>query len=175
MPILGDCAQALEGGVGTSPSGQAGLDAGDDGGKVRKVLIVQAAATNQFPYPLDGIEFGAVGRQEMEAEMTGDPLPPRFMEIGVVIARIIADDDNLAVLARGEALEFAEELPAGSRIEHSLGLRHHQFSVGKTNRTKEADAFARRGVATNRIANLRRHPQAAARAVLLEMHLIHGP
>jgi hypothetical protein len=30
-------------------------------------------------------------------------------------------------------------------------------------------------VATNRIANLRRHPQAAARAMLLEMHFIHGP
>jgi len=175
MPILGDCAQALEGGVGTSPSGQAGLDGGNDGGKIREVLIVQAAAANQFPDPLDGIEFRAVGRQEMEAKMTGDLLPPCFMKVGVMIARVIADDDNLAVLARGKALEFAEELPAGGGIEHSLGLRHQQLSIGKTNRAKEADAFTRRGVAANRIANLRRHPQAAARAMLLEMHLIHGP
>ena len=175
MPILGEGAQAAESAVWARPRAQAGRNGSHDAIKVREVLIMQTAATNQFPNPLNRIELRTIRRQEVEMEMIGDALAPRRMEAGMMIAGIVANDDDLAVRFTAAALQFAQEIPTGARIEHPVRSRHHQLAVTEANRTKEADAFARRCVTADRIDDLWRHPQTAARAVLLKMDFIHGP
>ena len=73
-------------------------DRRDDVAKFRNVPIVEAAAGSQFPDAFDGVEVRAVRRQEMEDKLVGDLPAPRFVQVGVVIASIADDHDNLSAL-----------------------------------------------------------------------------
>src|ERR1035437_1002727 len=174
MPMLGDAAKALKRGVRARPRVEARSDGGRHALQRREVLIVQAPAAKQFPHALDGIEFRAIGRQEVQAEVAGHFLPPRCVQLCMMVAGIVADDDLPAGVA-AEPLQFAQERPASLRIEHAFRPRHDQFAVRQAHRPEEADALARRRVLADRIGDLGRNPEATARAVLLEMHLIHRP
>lgn len=173
--MLNDSTKSAEGGVCAGPLSETGLNGGNNIIERRKVLIMQAAAANQFPDSFNGIKVRAVRRQEVQSEVVGDPCAPRRVEGGMMIAGIVNDDDHAAPWPAADALKLPEEIPAGLRIEHSLGRRHGQLTVLQSDSAEETDAFASRGVQANWIGDLRWNPQAAARAMLLKVHFIHGP
>lgn len=175
MPILEDTAEATKGGIRARPCLEARLDGGDDCVQSREVLFMQAAAPHQFPNSLDRVELRAVGRQEVQTKVIHDFSPPGRVHVGMMITRIVDDDDYLASRLTTDALEFAQEIPASPRIEHAFGPRHHHFAVLEADRAEEADAFAGGGMKANWILHLGCNPQTATRAVLLEVHLIHRP
>jgi len=93
----------------------------DDAVQRGAVLVVQAAAPNQFPNALDRVELRTVGRKKMQVKVSGDLGSPSSRQDGVVIARVVDDDDDLASALPAHALEFPQEVPAGDRIEHAFG------------------------------------------------------
>lgn len=173
--MLNDPTKPMEGSVWAGPLSEARLNGGDNIIERRKVLIMQAAASDQLPDSFNGIKVRTVRRQEVQSEVGGDPGAPRRVDSGVMIAGIVNDDDDAAPRPTAYALKLAEKIPTGLRIEHSLGWRHDQLAVLKPDSAEETDAFASRGVQANRISDLRWNPEAATRAMLLKVHLIHGP
>jgi hypothetical protein len=162
MLMLNDRTEAAQGSIRTGPRFEPRLDGRCHVFKLRKVLIVQAAAPDQLPDTLDWVEFGAVGGQKVQTKVICDFLPPSRMQLGMVIAGIVYDDDDLTPGSAAEPFEFAQEIPAGARIEAAFGVRHHQPAVFEANRAKEADAFAGRSMHAERIVHFGRHPQCGS-------------
>ena len=94
--MLNECAEATEGGVWPRPRVQSGDDRVENTVQGGEVLIVQTRAADQFPNSLDRVEFRTVRRQEMQSKVAGHLLSPVRVKAGVVIARIVGDDDNFA-------------------------------------------------------------------------------
>jgi hypothetical protein len=60
-----------------SPFRELSFDGSDDAIEEGKVAVVEAESAGEFPDSFDGIQFGAVGRQEVQAEI-GDLLDAPF-------------------------------------------------------------------------------------------------
>jgi hypothetical protein len=60
---------------------------------------VQPKSGSNFPDAFDGIELRAVGRQEKQDEVWSSGLSPFQVKVGVVILRVVDDDDDLATAA----------------------------------------------------------------------------
>jgi hypothetical protein len=58
-----------------------------------KITVVKTAATRQLPDPLNGMPFGAVGRQKVERETFGLLLPPFSVKPGVMVFGIVRNHD----------------------------------------------------------------------------------
>lgn len=79
---------------------------------------MQTAAPGEFPHSLDRIQFGAVGRQEVQSEaMTGLLFSPAFVETSVVIFGIVGDDDDAAAGSGAGTSEVTEKAEEGFVIE----------------------------------------------------------
>ena len=173
--MLYEVAQATKRRVGPTPVKEARLDRGDDVIKGWKVVVMKTRASNQFPNALDGVEFWAVGREEMQSKVTGYVLSPLGVKRGVMVTRVVGDDHDFTIGASAAAFKTAQEVPARLRVEHSFGARHDELAVAQPHRAEVADALARGSVPAHRIGHLGRNPHAAARSVLLEVHFIHSP
>ena len=173
--MLGEATKTLKSGVRTRPLAEARSDGGHHALQGREVLIVQAPAAKQFPHSFDGIELRAIRRQEVQAEVAGHFAPPRGVQLCVMVTGIVADEDDLPTGVAAQTLQFVQEGPASLRVKHAFRSRHDQFAVPQAHGPEEADALARRRMPADRVGHLGRNPEAAARAVLLEMHLIDRP
>ena len=175
MPMLSDTAEPRKRGIRARPCTKTRSDRCNDVAQFRKILVVETAAANQFPDPFDGIEFGAVRRQEVEGKMVGDFLAPPFVQTSVVVASIVDDHYNLSAAVSRDAFNPSVEPPAGASIEHPIRWRHDQFAILQAHSTKVTDALASRGMRADRVEDSRWNPHATAGAMLLEMHFIHSP
>ena len=175
MPILDDATESLKGGIGARPSKKGRCDRSDDVVECWEVLIVKAPSADEFPHPLDRIEYRAVGRQEMQSEVAGNFSTPSCVDGCVMIPGIVDDHDRTPTAFATEAFQFSQEVPTGLRVEHSLGSGHHEFPVPQTYCAEETDGFARGCVLADGVTHFRRNPHAASRTMLLKVHLIHGP
>ena len=164
--MLSNTTKASQGGIRSRPCTKAWSDRGDDVPQLGKVLVVEAAPANQFPDPFDGIEFGTIGREEVENKVVRDFVAPFFVQTGVVIASVVDDHDYLSSGGLGDAFDLSIEVPASAGIQHPLRRRHDQFPVLQAHRTKVTDAFARWRMKADRVSDLRRNPHAAPRAML---------
>lgn len=129
MPMLGDAAKTLQSGVRSRPLLEAGSDGGDHAVQSWEVLIVQAPAAKQLPHPFNGIKLRAIRGQELEAEVGRHFPSPRRVQLGVMVAGIIADEHDLATGGAAQTLQFAQEGPASLGVKHALRLRHDQLAV----------------------------------------------
>ena len=93
----------------------------------------------------------------------------------MVVPGVVGDDHDPTTAAASTPAQRAQKAPTGLSVETTLGFGDDQAPVANPHRTEVTDAFARGGMAANRVANLRRDPHAAAAAVLLEVHLIQCP
>jgi hypothetical protein len=69
---------------------------GNHGVEVWKISIVQATAPSQFPNALDRIQLRAVGRQIVQCKVCGVLLSPLLVQSGMMISRVVSDDNHSA-------------------------------------------------------------------------------
>lgn len=167
--------EATQRGIGPRPSDELRVDDLNKFEERREVSVMKPETTKQFPDTFDGVELRAVRRKEQQHKVGILRPTPREMEVGVMVLRIVDDDDDLAAATASGPAQLAQETPTGLSIKTPFGLGGDEPSVGDSDCTKVADAFARRRVAADRIAYLWRDPHAAAAAMLLEMDFIHRP
>jgi len=170
-----DRTETTQGAVWSTPDGELCVDDLDEFVEGGKVPIVQPELTQEFPHAFNRIEYRAVGRQEMQSEVAGNFSTPSCVDGCVMIPGIVDDHDRTPTAFATEAFQFAQEVPTGLRVEHSLGSGHHEFPVPQTYCAEEADGFARGCVLADGVTHFRRNPHAASRTMLLKVHLIHGP
>lgn len=169
-----DGAKAFEREVGAGPKPEGWLKCRAYRIECLEVTVVHAAPPRQLPDSLYGVEFGTVGRQEVQLENRLNAAPPRLVHAGVMVAGIVDDNDHFPACSP-VALELFEKLQASFAIKIAAGPRCHQFAVAQTHGSKVADRLSCRGVQADRIMILGRHPHAAPRAVLLKMHFVERP
>ena len=129
----------------------------------------------QFPDALGGVQFRAVGRQEIQAEALGFLLSPVPVQAGVMILGVVGNHHCPSRPARAGRTELLQELPAGQGVELP-GLRpEEEATIAQADRSMVAHALAIGRVKQYRVAGFGRDPHLTARAVLLKMHFVHSP
>ena len=136
---------------------------------------METESTGQLPYSLDRVEFRAVGREEVQAEVFRVALAPVSMENAMVVLGIVKDDGHRAVRPEGNTSQLAEESKEGLGVEALVLTPVHQLAIPQPYSSKVSDTFSRRMVQQHRVANLGRHPQAAPGAVLLKVDFVESP
>jgi len=136
---------------------------------------METEPTREFPDALDWVQFGAVGRQEVQREALGALLPPLLVKSRVVISGIVRDHHDAPSGSRGGRPQRLEKLPAANGIELTRLAPKEEPSVPQANGAKIANAVPTRMVMQNRVLDFGRNPHPAARTMLLEVHLVHGP
>lgn len=136
---------------------------------------MQAQTPRQLPYPLDGVQVGAVGRKEVEFKMARLPEPPRPVEACVVVVGIVRDDhDPASRFARG-LLQLLHKGEERLFVEAVVFPPKNKPPILQADRAEVTHTVARRMVQQYRILDFRGHPHATARAVLLKVNLIECP
>ena len=172
--MLKDATKTLQGSVRARPNPKSRLNCRNEFVQIREVTIVETATPDQLPHAFDRIEFWTVWRQEMQAEVVGHQAAPGRMQVGMVIASVVQDDDHFPMRAVVPS-EFGVEIPAGVGVKDAIGSGHDQLAVVEAYRAEKTDALACRRMEANGVSQFRRNPQAAARTVLLKMNFIQRP
>ncbi len=146
-----------------------------DGIQLGKVAVVKAPTSSQLPDSLDGIEFGAVRREEVEAEMFGARLPPGSVEAGMVIAGVVGDHDGSAPTTAGGVPQLAQERMTRDGIKGAFLAPEHKPAVADPDGSEVFDALAGRVVKKHGVLHFRGNPHTAPGTVLLEVNFVHGP
>ena len=127
----------------------------------------------ELPDPLDGCELRAVGRQEEKLEVRPVPAQVRLEELGVVVPRVVQDDDHFHA-PRPPSKQALEEAKESFRVEHRReGV--HELPRAEADGAEAGDRLPGRRVEDDRVLVLRRHPDMAAGAVPLEVALVLAP
>ena len=131
--------------------------------------------TREFPHALRGIQFRAVGWQEVQAETFRLLLPPVAVQSGVVISGVVGNHHHLSSRASAGGTKLFQELPAGQGVELTRLTPEDESAIAQTDRSIVAHALAGGLVKQHGVPGFGRDPHAAARTVLLKMHFVHGP
>jgi len=167
--------EPLEDQVGAFPESKLGIHSRGEFGERREISVVKTEAPKQFPDSFDGIKLWAVGRQEVKVESRLMKAAPLCVQGGVMVFRVVGDNDHAAAGRGTDPMKVAEEVPARLGIKVSEGFRAAELAVADSNGPEVADGLAGRRMLADGIENFRWHPHPAAAAVLLEVNLIHRP
>jgi len=159
--MLSDTTETSEGGVWARPRFEAWRNGRNNVIQRREVLVVQTAATDQFPDAFDRIEFRAVRRQKGQLEVIGDRVSPSGVPAGVMIPGVVTDHHHLSACPATLTFELPQEIPAGACIKHAFGPGHNELAVPQAHCAKEADAFAGRGMQADWVGDFGRNPHTA--------------
>ena len=135
--------------------------------------VVGREPPRELPDPLHRRELRAVRRQEQELEAFPVPVQVWLEEPGVVVARVVEDHDHPHA-PRPPARQGLEEGQKGLRVE-CRGEGVDELPGPQADGAEAGDGLARRRVEDDGVPVLRRHPEAAARPVALEVALVLAP
>jgi len=131
--------------------------------------------TREFPDALRGVQFRAVGRQEVQAETFRLLLPPVAVQSGVVISGVVGNHHRLSIRASAGGTKLFQELPAGQGVELAHLTSEEELAVAQADRSIIAHALPGGLVKQHGVLGFERDPHPTARTVLLKMHFVHGP
>jgi hypothetical protein len=79
---------------------------------------MQAQAPSQLPNSLDGIQFGTVGRQVVQSEVSGVVFSPLLMQAGVMVFGVVCDHYHAASGSNTRTPEAFQKREEGLSVEH---------------------------------------------------------
>ena len=136
---------------------------------------METKPTRELPDALDWVQFGTVGRQEVQREALGALLPPLLVKAGVVVSRIVRDHRDTASGSTAGRPQRLEKLPAGNGIELARLAAKEEPSVPQANGTKIANLVPAGMVMQDRVPGFGWDPHPTARTMLLKVHFVHRP
>ena len=107
---------------------------------------MQATTTCELPHSFDRIEFGAIGREEVQGKMVGLPRPPGLVESGVVIGGIVSDDDYPSSGATTGLAELAKELKKAGPVEFARLRAKNKAPIPQAHGSEISNTLARRSM-----------------------------
>lgn len=161
--------------IANGPGCELGFNRADDVLEIGEVAIVQATTACELPHSLDRIEFGTVRGKEIQSKVMGVLFPPRSVQAGVVITSIVGDDHNPSPSPAAGGAELLEKLKEAGSIEFAGFPTEHKAPIPQAHGPEIAHTLAGGGVQEDRVLDFWRDPHAAARAVLLKVHLVGRP
>ena len=108
-----------EGVIGFGPFGELGFDSLGNAVEERKVAIVEAQSTGELPDSFDGVQFGAIGRQEVQPELRELAQAPIQMQLGAMVLGVVADGQHAATGPTAGLSKNLEKRPESVAVEFS--------------------------------------------------------
>jgi len=93
----------------------------------------------------------------------------------MVVFGVVGNDHHPASRARAAGVKVFQELPAGHGVELACLTPEEEFAVAHPDGPEVAHALAGRMMEQHWVLGFPWDPHAAARAVLLKVHFVHGP
>ena len=134
---------------------------------------MRGQSSGELPHPLDGSELRRVRWQEQQRQDAPVLAQQRGQQDGVVVPGVVQHDDHPLAM-RTMSQQLPEKGVEGRRIEYRTH-RADEFSGAQADGTEAGHGFSSGRVHEHRILDLGWHPQASARAVLLEMAFVQAP
>lgn len=142
---------------------------------MREISIVEATPAREFPGALDGIEFRAISRKEVEGEVFGVLLSPLAVKPCLVVFRIIGNDHDASTGSGTGGPKVLEKLPAREGVEFTRLAPKEEFAIPQADRAEIPDTPPCGIMKEHRVLGFGRHPHPATRTVLLKVHFVQGP
>lgn len=140
-----------------------------------KVSIVGAQPSRKLPRTFNGIEFGAVRRQEGEREIFLTQLSPFLMQFGVMETGIVENDHDLPIGMNGSPSQFFEKCRKSLPVECFHLSAPDKLAIAQSDGPEVPDTLPCRRMQKHRVFDLRWNPHLTGRPMLLEMYFIEHP
>jgi len=140
-----------------------------------EVLIMGSLAPSELPEALNGIEFGAVWRHELQGEFVAALLTPGLVQQGMVVAHIVNDQHHLSFCVAADLPKSFEKAEKGLGIEDIFLPLVPKLAVTYPNGPIVAHALTGGIVHDHRVLGLRGYPHATPGAMQLEVDLVQSP
>src|SRR5438270_11599406 len=103
--------------VSVSPISKLCFHGSDDFLQRRKVSVVDALTTREFPNPLDRIQFGTIGRRVVQHEILPMVVSPFFVKPGMMVSGVVRNDHDGTAAPDTRAASHLQEGKEGHRVE----------------------------------------------------------
>jgi len=136
---------------------------------------MQTNSTYQLPHPLQGVEIRAIGGQKIEDEAVSVFFPPLPMKLGMVVFRVIRDQNHFTPCGGAGYKQFFHEVMKALGVELVRFPSGDKQSIPQPHGPKVSDVFAAREMTNHRVLDFGWNPHPASRTVLLKMNFIKSP
>jgi len=136
---------------------------------------MNAFSPHQTPDSFYGVQLGTIRRQKIECKALSMLVPPFLMHFGMMISGIISNYHYSSARFSAFQPEVSKEAQERLGIKTCFLSLEDKLTIAQPHRPKVADATMGRMMQDYRVPSLWRHPNAAARTMLLETDFVQGP
>ena len=140
-----------------------------------EVSVMSSFSPRDLPNPLDGVEFRAVGRHELQRKSLMAVQSPFSMKLSMVVSDVVDDQHNPPSRVRADLPQVFEEAKKCLPIELVCFSAIDELAISDSHCTKISHALSCRMMEHNRVFHIFRNPHAASGSMLFEPDLVQGP
>ena len=140
-----------------------------------EVSIMSSFSPRDFPNPLNGIEFRAVGRHKLQRKFLMAIQSPFSMKLSVVVSDVVDDQHNPPSRVRTDLAQVFEEAKECLPIELVCFSAIDELAISDSHCSEISHALSCRMMEYNWVFHIFRNPHAAPGSMLLEPDLVQGP
>ena len=136
---------------------------------------MEATPAREFPGALEGIEFRAISRKEVEGEVFGGLRSPLAGKPGRVVFRMVGHDHDASTGSGTGGPQVLEKLPARAGVEFTRLAPKEEFAIPPADRAEIPDTPPAGIRKEHRVLGFGRPPPPATPTVLLKVPFVQGP
>lgn len=140
-----------------------------------EVSVMGSFSPRDLPDSLNGIEFRAVGRHELQRKSLMTAQSPFSMKLSMVVSDVVDDQHNPPSRVRADSAQVFDELKECLPIELVGFSAIDEFTISDSHCSEIPYTLSCRMMEYNRVFHFFRNPHAASGSMLFESDLVQGP
>lgn len=132
-------------------------------------------SSRDLPNPLNGIEFRAVGRHELQRKSLMASQSPFSMKLRMVVSDVVDDQHNPPARVRADLAQVFEKAEKCLSVELVCFSAIDELAISDSHCSEISHALSCRMMEYNRVFHIFRNPHAAPGSMLFEPDLVQGP
>lgn len=140
-----------------------------------EVSVMSSFSPRDLPNPLDGVEFRAAGRHELQRKSLMTVQSPFSMKLSMVVSDVVDDQHNPPSRVRTDLAQVFEEAKECLPIELVCFSAIDELAISDSHCSEISHALSCWMMENNRVFHIFRNPHAASGSMLFESDLVQGP
>lgn len=140
-----------------------------------EVSVMSSFSPRDLPNPLDGFEFRAVGRHELQRKSLMTVQSPFSMKLSMVVSDVVDDQHNPPSRVRTDLAQVFEEAKECLPVELVCFSAIDELAISDSHCSEISHALSCWMMENNRVFHIFRNPHAASGSMLFESDLVQGP
>lgn len=140
-----------------------------------EVSVMSSFSPRDLPNPLDGVEFRAVGRHELQRKSLMTVQSPFSMKLSMVVSDVVDDQHNPPSRVRTDLAQVFEEAKECLPVELVCFSAIDELAISDSHCSEISHALSCWMMENNRVFHIFRNPHAASGSMLFESDLVQGP